>query len=460
MTNYQRYMLIPIYRLVVMVVLPLLAGQSAYAENRALLIGVGEYQSGIRSLPGIPADLNNMRRAAALMGYRKDQIKVLENDAATYDGIRQAIHSHLVQGVTAEDRVLFYFSGHGSYVKDQNGDEADGVDEALVPYDASVLYPDSVPQQQAFVIDDELNQWLSQIPSQQLMVLIDACHSGSATRNVKQHVIDGVAYVAKFHDYPGMAKPERFGDTREMTPFSALDQQQSARWVGLSASADHEDAQATVQGSFFTRGLLAHLEQQSQRQSSVTPKGLRAGIDAYIKAEVPEGLWHTPQLSSSEQLAVSPILLYATPGVAAQPAEGFAIRAPQSRFILGERIHFELSIPQSGYLTIVHVSQGQQGTQLLPNPLYPNNFVNAGVLAFPTAAMPFELLAREPVGASYVYAFLTPTPLTLAAEQLNITALDQLSTQALNGLVAKGFKVVSKRKKGYASKWMIDVVNE
>ena len=68
---------------------------------------------------------------------------------------------------TTEHLVIFYV-GHGTDVKDTNGDEADGYDEAMVFDDA-------------FVVDDILVEHLMKYKNDHSVVTLitDACHSGS-----------------------------------------------------------------------------------------------------------------------------------------------------------------------------------------------------------------------------------------------------------------------------------------
>lgn len=71
------------------------------------------------------------------------------------------------------DTIFLHYSGHGSYVVDRSGDEADGYDEVLVPLDYST----------AGVITDDwlLRNFVARLPTGvALRVIIDACHSGSA----------------------------------------------------------------------------------------------------------------------------------------------------------------------------------------------------------------------------------------------------------------------------------------
>ena len=96
------------------------------AEDRALLIGIGKYKLPKHDLPGIEKDIRAMTEIVRDIGFETSQIKILVDSDATLDGIRNAIRSWLIQGVTESDRVLLYYSGHGAQIPDVDGDETDG----------------------------------------------------------------------------------------------------------------------------------------------------------------------------------------------------------------------------------------------------------------------------------------------------------------------------------------------
>jgi len=70
---------------------PLLAALVALpapAADRALLIGVGQYQSPtIKALPGIDIDIAAMRRVAANLGFAPADTRVLLDQAATLSAV-------------------------------------------------------------------------------------------------------------------------------------------------------------------------------------------------------------------------------------------------------------------------------------------------------------------------------------------------------------------------------------
>lgn len=145
----------------------------------ALLVGVGSYQNpNITPLAGPPNDVDLLAQIltdANGYGFRKEDVVTLRNEAATVSAVRGAMQSHLIAKAKPEDVVLFYFSGHGSQIVDRNGDEVDGMDETLILHDSRT------PGQCDWV-DDDLNQLLGQIKAEHLVVILDACHSGTGTR--------------------------------------------------------------------------------------------------------------------------------------------------------------------------------------------------------------------------------------------------------------------------------------
>ena len=83
------------------------------------------------------------------------------------------------------DELYIHFSGHGQQVTDVSGDEPDGLDEALIPYDAAIEYGRNGYKGQNHILDDELGVWLEALresvgPKGVIVVALDACHSGDA----------------------------------------------------------------------------------------------------------------------------------------------------------------------------------------------------------------------------------------------------------------------------------------
>jgi hypothetical protein len=73
--------------------------------------------------------------------------------------------------VDSLERVYISYSGHGSQVRDDNGDEADGRDECICPKDYAT---------KGMITDDQIKALLSEFnPATLVCFLCDACHSAS-----------------------------------------------------------------------------------------------------------------------------------------------------------------------------------------------------------------------------------------------------------------------------------------
>lgn len=81
----------------------------------------------------------------------------------------------LTQNANANDTAIIYFSGHGSTLPDDSGDEKDSVDEVFVMYDAHAT---KYPGPEHVVRDDEFTVWVSALRTDRIIVVLDACHSG------------------------------------------------------------------------------------------------------------------------------------------------------------------------------------------------------------------------------------------------------------------------------------------
>ena len=143
--------------------------------RKALLVGINEYADA--PLRGC---VNDVKQMQALLqryyGFEASEIKLLLDDAATGAGILAGLEWLAGGGDDADAVRVFHYSGHGSHVADQNGDEPDGRDECLVPYDY---------QTTGMLIDDLLKTYYDQFPRQgNLTLVMDCCHSGTISRLV------------------------------------------------------------------------------------------------------------------------------------------------------------------------------------------------------------------------------------------------------------------------------------
>ncbi|MBE2246894.1 MAG: caspase family protein [Candidatus Competibacteraceae bacterium] len=160
---------------------------SAHAQKKhALIIAIGDYDSSqgwndISSANDVPL----IKQSLIGQGFKDENIAILQDKYATSKGIDIALDK-LTQRVGPKDIVVIHYSGHGQQIQDLNGDENDGYDEALVPYDAPLFAPDDYDFSRHYS-DDKLGEKIFAIRQRagrdgHVLVILDACHSGTATR--------------------------------------------------------------------------------------------------------------------------------------------------------------------------------------------------------------------------------------------------------------------------------------
>lgn len=129
-------------------------------------------------LRGCINDGNNIKKFLTVRaGFDSENIQFLADDGSgihpTKENIIQSFRT-LVDKATNEGftELWLSYSGHGSYVKDENGDEADGCDETICPVDFS---------KSGFIVDDLIySELVSKLPKGvTLFGLMDCCHSGT-----------------------------------------------------------------------------------------------------------------------------------------------------------------------------------------------------------------------------------------------------------------------------------------
>lgn len=156
--------------------------------KRALLIGISDYPFNKTSAQTWHS-IHGANDVAILSNTIKRHgfnVKTLTNKNATAKNIRTALNK-LVSGSKSGDIIYIHFSGHGQPVEDIDGDETDGWDEAIIPYDAHKTYIKGIYEGNNHILDDELNTILKAIRTKigsngYIAVAIDACHAGSSYR--------------------------------------------------------------------------------------------------------------------------------------------------------------------------------------------------------------------------------------------------------------------------------------
>lgn len=138
--------------------------------KRALCVGINDYPGSNMDLAGC---VNDARDWQALLEGRGYSVDHLHDADAKADRIIEGLKG-LIGQARDGDSIVFTFSGHGSWLPDDDSDEPDERDEMMCPHDV---------MQDRFVLDDDLHEIFSgKAPGARLYVIADCCHSGSVVR--------------------------------------------------------------------------------------------------------------------------------------------------------------------------------------------------------------------------------------------------------------------------------------
>jgi len=107
-----------------------------------------------------------------------NNVKTLTDSQATYSKINEAF-GYFIGKVTGEDLFIFYFSGRGARINDdQTPDEPDELDECLLPYDAAK------ESKLNFLRDDEIGDFLGKLGAKRAVIIIDSSYSGENGKGI------------------------------------------------------------------------------------------------------------------------------------------------------------------------------------------------------------------------------------------------------------------------------------
>ncbi|HEY9618944.1 MAG TPA: caspase family protein [Crinalium sp.] len=151
----------------------------------ALLIGVGDYDGGLPSLPGTQADLQTMQRVLQkpdVGGF--DVVDLLPNpDLPT---MQLAIEKLFSENRSKDDLILLYFSGHG--VRDDNGALYFATRATKKNQQGRIFTSTAVPA--AFI-----QTCMSQSRSKRQVLILDCCFSGAFANDMTAKQADAAVDV-------------------------------------------------------------------------------------------------------------------------------------------------------------------------------------------------------------------------------------------------------------------------
>jgi len=167
-------------------------------SRKALLIGIN-YRGTSSELQGCLNDVKNMTTFLVKNGYSHNDITIITDDTKVKPTRLNIINALMELLNSNADNLFFHYSGHGSWIPDNNNDEPDKRDECLVPLDY---------EKAGVITDDQLSGLFTFMnPNSKMIAILDCCHSGTALDLCYTLCNDKNNYIMKkqdkYKDTPG-----------------------------------------------------------------------------------------------------------------------------------------------------------------------------------------------------------------------------------------------------------------
>lgn len=266
--------------------------------KKALLVGINKYKPELNAdLRGCVNDVENVRDILIrVYGFNADNIRVLTDERATKEAILERL-TWLVDKLALGDEIVFDYSGHGSQIRDREGEELnDQMDEILCPHDLNWDDP---------LTDDMLAKIFSVVPEGvYLTVIVDACHSGTITKELFG-ACDQKQYIkARFIMPPFDIRSRTLGRDKvfEKRTLKNLIRDGGQNHVLLSGCRDDQtSADAYIDGKY--QGAMTWAFTSAIKEN---PKNDWKSTHSVLKAKM-RGFTQEPQLSGDEDLLTRPL---------------------------------------------------------------------------------------------------------------------------------------------------------
>lgn len=334
-----------------------LEGSPAAAANRALLVGV-EKSPHQQPLKGVKNDVEILKQTLITIGlFKANEILTLLDDDATKAKIQTSFKRWLLQGSSSSETILFYFSGHGAQIwEEETTQTAGGIDQALMCADSKTYGPVTKRtvrgrvgeafephKTRNFLADYEIEEMLRLALGRTVIFICDSCFSGTVYGRVDPFFVQGKALDLKPVGYKSVF------DDRTSTPqikavklrSNAIIGQSFIPNVSLAAFTASKENQVAQEKDFivypkgwhgvFTWGLVRALSRGAQvsDEGSMTFQSLANFLKGEIKRtgypQSPQTLFSPKSMADQPMIRV-PSAINQTTGGTSSPIQPLIVR--------------------------------------------------------------------------------------------------------------------------------------
>jgi len=233
-----------------------LPAHSQSTKNKVFLVAAGANTGeGERELTQTPQDIKLFTQAIKQhFSVPEAQICQLENVyRQEFEMALMALHNL----INPNDLAIIYFSGHGSRVRDDNGDEEDRFDEILITYDVKLKGYD---HEDHALRDDRFVKLVNRLPTDNVITVMDSCFSGGmqqTSENVDPLANARLKFLVK--GVFGTQQPNRIANHTNVIENESGDLDSLRGLLWAAAREAEYSLEIPKQGGLFTTTLVEQL---------------------------------------------------------------------------------------------------------------------------------------------------------------------------------------------------------
>ena len=278
-----------------------ISGKTLSQKKLALIVAIGEYTAASKIKPIASVnDIKYIKTALSRNGFSEKNIDTLINSKATKAAILNSL-TQLSEKAKKNDIIVIHFSCHGQQIRDQKTieqgkDEDDGYDEAFLPFDAMAKYNPTGYKGENHLRDDDLYPKLLDIRQKigsggSMLVLLDACHSGTGTRSESFAVTRGEP-VPFYNPENPLDSVINLSAAEAMQGYFETLTDSISNMVVISASSPHQENKQVIinneeLGSLSYSFYKALNEMQAGNTYELLFEKIRASIQSFIPEQMP-----------------------------------------------------------------------------------------------------------------------------------------------------------------------------
>lgn len=223
-----------------------------YEGSYALVIGVSRYNNGLQPLPGVLSDVKAVKSALEHNGFHVDT--VIDPDK---NGLTDAFELFIKRyGGNAENRLLFYYAGHGYTIKPKFGGDSLGY---ITTIDTPNPNKDRSEFKRVALSLQRIEEYALNIDAKHALFIFDSCFSGSLF-SIGRSIPENISYKT--------GKPVRqfitAGNEEETVPDKSIFRQQFVAALKGEGDANHDGYLTGAELGEFLQSTVINYSKGSQ----------------------------------------------------------------------------------------------------------------------------------------------------------------------------------------------------